>query len=87
MEKKGIIGLLSRFLGRKKIQSQQFPPQLVFFPKIQKQVPISLDLEKFCELVRDDKDCVFLLSLKEYKDATLRIMEFFKKQKNPIEFP
>lgn len=52
-----------------------------------KQLPLALDVDQFCEMVLKEKECALLLPLRKYKDAALKMMKCFGKQKNPYSFP
>lgn len=65
----------------------KFSGNIVTFPNTGKQVPLALNVDQFCEMVLKEEKCALLLPLREYKDATSRMMQSFGKQKNPYSFP
>lgn len=82
------MDFFSRLFSRKKRQSEQLPPErVVTFPNTGKKVPLALDVNQFCEMVLKEEECAVLLPLREYKDAALKMMQRFGKQRNPYSFP
>lgn len=84
----GKVKFFSRFLGGKERQSEQLPSErVVTLHNTGKEVPLALNVDLFCEMVLREKECAVLLPLQKYKEATLKMMQSFGKQKNPYSFP
>ena len=72
------MGLFSRFFGRQK---------MVTLHNTGKKVPLAVDADQFCDMIRKEEECAFLLRLQEYKDVVLKIVQRCGKQKDPCSFP
>lgn len=77
--------LFGKLFGKRK--KQGVSPKVVTFPISGKQVPLAVNVDQFCEMVVREEECAVIIPLREYKDATRKMMQRFGNQKNPYSFP